>query len=93
MLKNNGYNLEHNFGHGKQNLSALLATMNLFAFACHGVCEILEAVWEKARGALGSRRRFFEHLRTITSYIVFPSWAALVRTLITGQPPPAGASP
>ncbi len=92
VLKNNGYNLEHNFGHGKQNLSALLATMNLFAFACHGVCEILEAVWEKARGALGSRRRFFEHLRTITSYIVFPSWAALVRTLITGQPPPARAS-
>ena len=49
--------------------------------------------WEKARDILGSRQRFFEHLRTITSYLVFPSWSALVRTLRTGQPPPARASP
>ena len=93
VLKNNGYHLEHNFGHGKENLSALLATLNLFAFACHGLCESLETAWEKARDVLGSRQRFFEHLRTITSYLVFPSWSALVRTLRTGQPPPARASP
>ena len=73
MLKTNGYHLEHNFGHGKENLSALLATLNLFAFACHGLCETLENAWEKARDVLGSRQRFFEHLRTITSYLAFPS--------------------
>ncbi len=93
VLKNNGYHLEHNFGHGKENLSALPATLNLFAFACHGLCESLETACEKARDILGSRQRFFEHLRTITSYLVFPSWSALVRTLRTGQPPPARASP
>ena len=93
MLKNNGYHLEHNFGHGKENLSALLATLNLFAFACDGLCESLETAWEKARDVLGSRQRFFEQLHTITSYPVFPSWSALVRTLGTGQPPPARASP
>ncbi len=93
VLKNNGDHLEHNFGHGKENLSALLATLNLFAFACHGLCESLETAWEKARDVLGSRQRFFEHLRTLTSYLVFPSWSALVRTLRTGQPPPARASP
>ena len=93
VLKTNGYHLEHNFGHGKENLSALLATLNLFAFACHGLCKTLETAWEKARDVLGSRQRFFEHLRTITSYLVFPSWSALVRTLRTGQPPPARASP
>ncbi len=74
----NGYHLEHNFGHGKENLSALLATLNLFAFACHGLCESLETAWEKARHVLGSRQRFFKHLRTITSHLVFPSWSALV---------------
>ena len=66
VLKNNGYHLRHNFGHGKENLSALLATLNLFAFACHGLCESLETAWEKARDVLGSRQRFFEHLRTIS---------------------------
>ncbi len=93
VLKNNGYHLEHNFGHGKENLAALLATMNLLAFACHGFCEILEALWGKACEALGARQRFFEHLRTITCYLVFPTWQALIRTLTTGQPPPARASP
>jgi hypothetical protein len=34
VLKTNGYNLEHNFGHGQQNLSAILAILNLLAFAC-----------------------------------------------------------
>ena len=93
MLKTNGYHLEHNFGHGKENLSALLATLNFFAFACHGLSETLETAWEKARDVLGSRQRFCEHLRTITSYFLFPSWSALVRTLRTGQPPPARAGP
>ena len=30
ILKNNGYHLEHNFGHGKQNFAMLFAAMNLF---------------------------------------------------------------
>src|SRR5271168_4992317 len=33
VLKTKGYNLEHNFGHGKKHLSAVLATLNLLAFA------------------------------------------------------------
>ena len=50
VLKNNGYHLEHNFGHGKENLSALLATLNFFAFACHGLCESLETAWGLGKG-------------------------------------------
>ena len=42
-----------------------------------------------ARAAVGARKRFFEDLRAITTYLVFPTWAALVETLRTGQPPPA----
>jgi hypothetical protein len=33
VLKTKGYNLEHNFGHGKQNLSTVLVMLNLLAFA------------------------------------------------------------
>ena len=40
VLKTKGYNLEHNFGHGKRNLSMVLAILNLLAFACHTVCEL-----------------------------------------------------
>jgi hypothetical protein len=31
-LKTKGHNLEHNFGHGKKHLSAILAILNLLAF-------------------------------------------------------------
>jgi hypothetical protein len=88
VLKTKGYNLEHNFGHGKQNLSALLATMNLLAFAFHTLCDLISRAWQRARKAIGARARFFQDLRSITRYLVFPNWAALIRTLIDGQPPP-----
>jgi hypothetical protein len=35
VLKTNGYNLEHNFGHGKETLASLLVTLNLLAFTFH----------------------------------------------------------
>ena len=35
VLKTNGYNLEHNFGHGKKTLASILVTLNLLAFAFH----------------------------------------------------------
>ena len=40
--KTHGYNLEHSFGHGKQNLAALLVVLNLLAFAFHTVCDLAE---------------------------------------------------
>ena len=93
VLKTKGYHLEHNFGHGSQNLAALLATMNLLAFAFHTVCDLVEKTWQDARQALAARTRFFEHLRTVTVYHIFPDWAALIRTLIDGEPPPVPAPP
>ena len=88
ILKNNGYHLEHNFGHGKQNLAMLFAAMNLLAFAMHTVCDCLEDLWVKAREAKRARKRFFEHIRTITAYLVFPDWRTLMTTLINSKPPP-----
>ena len=40
VLKTKGYNIEHNFGHGKRHLAAILVTLNLLAFAIHTVCDI-----------------------------------------------------
>ena len=42
VLKTGGYHLEHNYGRGKKNLSALLVTLNLLAFAFHTVCDQAE---------------------------------------------------
>lgn len=88
VLKNNGYNLAHNFGHGKKYLARIFATMNLLAFAFHTANDCLETLWQQAREAKGSRSRFFEHFRTISAYLVFPSWESLMNTLISCKAPP-----
>ncbi|MGH6928618.1 MAG: ISNCY-like element ISAtsp9 family transposase [Dongiaceae bacterium] len=88
VLKTKGYNLEHNFGHGRENLAAVLATLNLLAFACHTVCDLAEAAWQQAMATLGRRTRFFETLRSLTVYLIFPSWLDLLATLAFARPPP-----
>jgi hypothetical protein len=79
VMKDHGCHLEHNFGYGKQNLAMLFAAMNPLALAFHTVCDCLEDLWTKAREAKRGRKRFFEHIRTITAYLVFPdckpSWS------------------
>jgi len=87
-LKTKGYNLEHNFGHGQQNLSTVIVTLNLLAFACHTVCDLGDRAWKAARRELVTRQGFFHALRTLTSYLVFPSWEALLSTMAFTRPPP-----
>jgi hypothetical protein len=88
VLKTKGYNLEHNFGHGKQRLATVLAILNLLAFACHTVCELGDRAWRAARRELVTRQGFFQKFRTITTYLVFPSWDHLLETMAFTRPPP-----
>ena len=88
VLKSNGYHLEHNFGHGKQHLAMTFAALNLLAFAIHTACDCIEQIWIDARTAKRARTRFFEHIRTITAYLIFPDWRTLMQTLIDSKPPP-----
>jgi hypothetical protein len=62
VLKNNGYNLAHNFGHGNKCLARTFAAMNLLAFAFHTACDCLENLWQQARATVGARARFFQDL-------------------------------
>ena len=89
VLKCGGYNLEHNFGHGKDTLASVLVVMNLLAFAYHTVASIGVLAWKAAVAAKGATYRFFEHLRTITTYVVFQDWAHLLRSIGEGaiRPP------
>ena len=81
VLKTRGYNLEHNYGHGKENLSSILVTLNLIAFALHTLCDILVEFWSLARQKHGSRAQFFGDMAAITSFLIFPSWDDLLETL------------
>jgi hypothetical protein len=66
----------------------MFAALNLLAFAIHTVCDCLEQLWIDARTAKPARKRFFEHIRTIPAYLVFPNWKTLMQTLTDSKPPP-----
>jgi hypothetical protein len=68
VLKIQGYHVEHSYGHGKQNLAALLVILNLLAFAFHTVCDQAEHLWQLARTKAGSRAQFFGRLAAIAIF-------------------------
>jgi len=78
VLKNQGYEFEHNFGHGHQHLSAVLLTMLFLAFLFHTVLHLTCAMYQAIRHALGARRNFFNDLRALTRYFYFPGWDDLI---------------
>jgi hypothetical protein len=92
-LKTQGYRFEHNYGHGKQHLAALLASLTLLAFLAHTVLDRLDQRYQTVRRQLPSRRTFFEHLRALAQYLPFQSWDQLfdfmLEALKPAQPPPA----
>jgi len=63
-LKNQGYQFEHNFGHGQKNLSVVFAMLMMLAFLVDQTqqlcCPLFGAVWEK----LGSKRALWDNLRS-----------------------------
>jgi hypothetical protein len=81
VLKCGGYNLEHNFGHGKDTLASVMVVLNLLAFAYHTIAALAVSAWRAAVVAKGATYRFFEHLRTITTYVVFQDWPHLLRSI------------
>jgi hypothetical protein len=84
VLKTKGYHLEHNFGHGKKHLSSLLATMNLLAFGLHTLLELTDESYRLIRGAVGARRKFFQHLEALTTYLYFETWERLMDFMMRG---------
>ena len=88
VMKNHGYELEHNFGHGQKFLAMTLAALNLLAFAWHTVLELLDPPWQAARQAAAKRTSFFAHILTLTAYVVFPSWPILLEALTNFAIPP-----
>ena len=83
-LKTKGYNLEHNYGHGKKNLSCLLATFILLAFLFHTVLEITDKKYRMIRKHLPRRDTFFNDIQALMKYLCFDNWIHLMDFMIEG---------
>ncbi len=80
-LKNQGYQFEHNFGHGYKNLSHVFGLLMFLAFLIDQVqqrcCGLFQEAIEKAK----RKTRFWEKLRMYVLEYHFDSWAALWSTM------------
>jgi len=62
-LKNQGYHLEHNFGHGKQYLSEAFFVLNLLAFFMHQILELVDELYQQVRATFSARVEFWNPIR------------------------------
>jgi hypothetical protein len=83
ILKNQGYNLEHNFGHGQENLSEILLSLNLLAFLFHNILDLVNNLYQKIRESLGTIKKFFNDIRALLNYVWFQSWNDLFIFILT----------
>ena len=87
-LKNQGYHIEHNFGHGVQYLSEALFLLNLLAFFFHQIFELLDALYQQARAGFSARREYWNAIRNSFRMFIFKNWDEVLHR-ITSPPLPA----
>jgi hypothetical protein len=92
-LKNQGYNFEHNYGHGYKNLCSVMTMLMMLAILIDQVQQLCCKVYQKARKHVGTLSRFFEKIRNRIDLAVWDNWHHLL-TFIgdpESRPPPIGS--
>lgn len=84
-LKNQGYHFEHNFGHGYQNLSTVMAMLMFLAFvidqAQETCCDLFQRALKKAKRKI----RLWHRIQALFSEYFVLSWEALYEAIIGDQ--------
>jgi len=83
-LKNQGYHLEHNFGHGEQNLSVVFVLLMMLAFLVDQVQQHCCPIFQAARKQSRTRRYFWESIRYLFEAFLFASYTDLLQARASG---------
>ncbi len=83
-LKNQGYQFEHNFGHGNNNLSTNFAMLMMLAFLADQVSELCNIEFQQARQKEETKYSLWEAMRSVFRMFVVDSWETLFG-LISGK--------
>ncbi len=84
-LKNQGYNLEHNYGHGKQHLASVLGSLMVLMFLLDQVQETCCSLFQAARNRFHSRTSVWERLRGLFANYFIESWEDVWLSMIYGH--------
>jgi hypothetical protein len=77
-MKNQGYCMEHNYGHGTKNLAFNFYLLTLAAFSMHQIFEMTDSLYQACRQKYGSKMLLWNTLKHSIMNIVFDNWEQLL---------------
>jgi len=80
-LKNQGYNFEHNFGHGKENLAVILAQLMFLAFLVDQIQQRAHPLFQKAWLECQTKTRLWRKLRETFDLIICPDMTTIYKII------------
>ncbi len=87
-LKNQGYHLEHNYGHGHQHLSVVLAMLMMLVFLVDQTSQLCSSLFGAAWEKCGSKRALWEGMREIFHRFTVSSMREIYEALAYGHRKP-----
>lgn len=78
-LKNQGYNLEHNYGHGQKNLMTNFTILMLLAFLIDQIAMAMDELFKEAKKVCGSYKFLWERIRQVFDMAPAMSMEAIYR--------------
>lgn len=84
-LKNQGYQLEHNYGHGKTHLSTHFALLMMLAFLVDQIQELTCPHFQQARRRVRSRTSLWERMRALFIGYFIDTWETLWHAISQGH--------
>lgn len=90
-LKNHGYNMDHNYGHGSENMSFNFYNFILLAFTMHQIHQLTDKLFQEMRSRFGRLGWLWEEIRAMVHRLYFVSMESLWELLAKDneyEPPP-----
>jgi len=81
-LKNHGYNLEHNFGHGEKNLAFIFVILNFLAYTLHQLISLSDRLFQAAVEKMGTKHKIWDEIRVLLNHFVWGNWEALLEHML-----------
>jgi len=83
-LKNQGYNFEHNFGHGYKNLSVVLALLMMLAFLVDQTQQLCCPLFQDVLYKLGRKTALWKKMQGLFDHFIFISMRQIYLALLHG---------
>jgi hypothetical protein len=84
-LKNQGYEFEHNFGHGNKNLNIIFTMLMFLAFTIDQLQQIGCSFFQAALNRWGTRAALWRKIQALFTSYYISSWQDLFQSITFGH--------